>query len=164
MTVSPESVAPAAPVTRHLADAAGTAALGAALGARLRPGDIIALHGSLGAGKTTFARGLILALLEETGTTDEVPSPTFTLVQTYETAHGPLWHVDLYRLTDPDEAIELGLEDAFETSIVLIEWPDRLGEFLPADRLDIALETGPDGGREILLVPRGNWDGRLDDL
>lgn len=166
MTASSESIAPAGETSlrRHLADAEATADFGAALGSRLRPGDTVALQGSLGAGKTTLARGLILALLAESATTDEVPSPTFTLVQTYDTARCPVWHVDLYRLTDPDEAIELGLEEAFETAIVLIEWPERLGDLLPPDRLDVVLRRTKDDAREVALIPRGTWNGRLDDL
>src|SRR5471030_3213873 len=107
------------PASIALADETATAALAAALARRARPGDVITLGGPLGAGKTRFARGFITAL----GVADEVPSPTFTLVQTYETASGMVWHFDLYWLTGPDEVRELGLEEALIDGIVLIEWP-----------------------------------------
>ena len=122
-----------------LADEAATASLAANLAQRARPGDVITLAGPLGAGKTSFARFFIAAL----GVDDEVPSPTFTLVQTYEAASGLIWHFDLYRLTTPDEARELGLEEALIDGIVLIEWPDRLGSSLPRERLDVILAPGP---------------------
>jgi tRNA threonylcarbamoyladenosine biosynthesis protein TsaE len=121
-----------------LTDEAATAALGAALAHRVRPGDVLTLAGPLGVGKTSFARAFIAAL----GVRDEVPSPTFTLVQTYETAIGTVWHFDLYRLTGPDEVHELGLDEALVDGIVLIEWPERLGALLPRERLDVALEPG----------------------
>jgi tRNA threonylcarbamoyladenosine biosynthesis protein TsaE len=121
-----------------LADESATAALAASLAERAQSGDVLTLAGPLGAGKTSFARFFIAAL----GVRDEVPSPTFTLVQTYETARGVVWHFDLYRLTSSDEARELGLEEALIDGIVLIEWPDRLGPLLPRERLDITLEAG----------------------
>jgi len=124
---------------------AETAALGARVASRLSVGDVLFLHGPLGAGKTTFARGLIGAW---TGSTEDVPSPTYTLVQTYEGPRGQLWHVDLYRLDDADAALELGLEDAFASAVTLIEWPERLGPHAPRDRIDIFLQ--PRG--EIRLI------------
>lgn len=104
----------------------------------LTAGDVILLHGSVGAGKTHFARSLIQSRLEQP---EDVPSPTFTIVQTYDLGGVDLWHCDLYRLTSPDEAIELGLEDAFETAICLVEWPDRLAELAPDDALNIQFST-----------------------
>ena len=102
----------------------------------LEPGDWVTLSGDLGAGKTTFARALIRFLAEDP--TVAVPSPTFTLVQDYQLPRFPLLHADLYRLTSPDELTELGLEDAPKDAVVLMEWPDRAGETLPPDRIDIA--------------------------
>jgi tRNA threonylcarbamoyladenosine biosynthesis protein TsaE len=121
-----------------LADEAATAALAAALARQARPGDVVTLAGPLGAGKTSFARAFIAAL----GVKDEVPSPTFTLVQTYEAAIGTVWHFDLYRLASPDEVHELGLEEALVDGIVLIEWPDRLGALPLSERLDVVLQPG----------------------
>lgn len=142
---------------------AATQALGARLGACLRPGDIVALSGPLGAGKTALARAAIRARLGEPEA--EVPSPTFTLVQTYDAPDGlSLWHVDLYRLEDARDALELGLEEAFEDAACLIEWPDRLGAALPADRLDIALDSDAQGRRHAALTGQGAWRARLGDL
>ncbi len=121
-----------------LPDEAATARLGAALAAVLRPGDVVALDGDLGAGKTALARALIRAA---TGDPDEeVPSPTFTLVQTYDGLDGAVyWHFDLYRLEQPDDAVELDIDEAFAEGISLIEWPARLGGYLPRRALRIAL-------------------------
>lgn len=120
-------------------------------------GDVVCLSGGLGAGKTTLARGAISAW---TGANEDAPSPTYTLVQTYEGPRGELWHVDLYRLRRPDEAWELGLEDAFASAACLIEWPERLEGQLPRDRLDIALV--PQGeGRRASLTAHGVWRERL---
>src|SRR5690606_26715067 len=99
---------------------------------------VLCLRGGLGAGKTAFARGILRAL----GVAEEVPSPTFNLVLTYDTPHGPLWHFDLYRIETPEEAAELGLEEALSEAIVLIEWPERLGEFVPAERLELEFVVG----------------------
>lgn len=140
-----------------LPDAAATQALGARLGAQLTRGDVVCLAGNLGAGKTTLARGVIETW---TGEAEEAPSPTYTLVQTYEGAHGELWHVDLYRLKRPQEAWELGLEDAFATAATLIEWPERLEGHLPHNRLDI--ELSPEGeGRRAALTAHGAWREKL---
>jgi len=143
-----------------LPDAAATLALGRRLGDTLAPGDVVCLSGNLGAGKTTLARGAIEAW---TGLVEETPSPTYTLVQTYEGARGELWHVDLYRLKRPDDAWELGLEDAFADAACLIEWPQRLEGRLPGDRLDIELK--PQGeGRSAVLLGWGAWRTRLDSI
>jgi len=117
-----------------LADEAATNRFAAAMAALLRPGDTILLQGPIGAGKSVFARGVIRARLNRM---EEVPSPTFTLVQTYDAPDGDIWHCDLYRLTDPSEVLELGLDDAFQTAICLIEWPDRLGPDTPQDALTL---------------------------
>jgi tRNA threonylcarbamoyladenosine biosynthesis protein TsaE len=151
------------PITKafDLADEAATRRLGEALAGRARPGDVIALYGDLGAGKSTLARAFIRAL---TGPKTEVPSPTFTLVQTYESEAGRVWHFDLYRLERAEDAIELDIEDAFDQGICLIEWPDRLGRWLPARRLDVTLETGAeDSARRAVLRVMGSdtkrWEG-----
>ncbi|MGH6950922.1 MAG: tRNA (adenosine(37)-N6)-threonylcarbamoyltransferase complex ATPase subunit type 1 TsaE [Vitreimonas sp.] len=143
-----------------LPDAAATLALGRRLGAGLAPGDVVCLSGALGAGKTTLARGAIEAW---TGRKEETPSPTYTLVQTYDGPKGELWHVDLYRLKRPEDAWELGLEDAFAEAACLIEWPERLDGQLPADRLDI--EIAPQGeGRSAALRGHGAWRARLGSI
>lgn len=139
---------------RMLASAAETARVAAALAAVLRPGDIIALEGELGAGKSTLARALLQAL----GWQGEVPSPTFTLVQPYEDLPVPVWHIDLYRLDDPAEADALGL---FETdAALLIEWPQRLGARLPADALVLRLEGSGDGPRRLTWRAPAAWEQR----
>ena len=145
-----------------LPDAAATQALGAALSPRLKAGDVVALRGDLGAGKTELARGLIRALF---GADTGVPSPTFTLVQTYEddSVRLSLWHFDLYRLEDPEEAFELGIEDAFADAISLIEWPERLGRHLPKRRLEVSLSHAGEG-RRATLSGGGDWPDRLARL
>jgi tRNA threonylcarbamoyladenosine biosynthesis protein TsaE len=121
----------------------------------LRPGDVVALWGDLGVGKTTFARVLIQALV---GEEINVPSPTFTLVQTYDSLHGEVWHCDLYRLKDPEEAFELGVEDAFHQAICLIEWPERLGGLLPHRRIDITFKIRDETTREINVTLVGSHE------
>jgi tRNA threonylcarbamoyladenosine biosynthesis protein TsaE len=133
-----------------LPDEAATAQLARRVAALARPGDVVALSGDLGTGKTLFARAFIGE--------EDVPSPTFTLVQTYDRPMGRVWHFDLYRLKSPEEAIELDIEDAFAEGISLIEWPERLGGFLPAQRLDIGLEfAGRPTARKARLEGRGRW-------
>lgn len=120
-----------------------TADFAARLGAELRAGDVLLLEGHVGAGKTHFARSLIQSLLAEP---EDVPSPTFTLVQSYAAAEFEIWHADLYRLSAPEEIIELGLLDAFEDALCLVEWPDRLAELRPPQaltlRFDMLKQTG----------------------
>ena len=142
-----------------LADDAATSRLGAAIADRLRAGDAVCLWGPLGAGKSTLARGLVRAL---TQADEEVPSPTFTLVQFYETADFSLAHFDLYRLTRPDEVEEIGLDEALDQGAVLIEWPERLEGRLPADRLDIEIAI-VNSGRTARLTHHGAWEGRTID-
>lgn len=130
-----------------------TLALGARLSTHLRVGDVVALHGGLGAGKTTLVRGLLQALL---GEDCEVPSPTYTLVQIYETDIGEVWHGDMYRLSRPEDGEELGLFDAFEDAICLIEWPDKLGDFWPRDALSLTLDFHGEG-RMATLSGHRDW-------
>ena len=118
------------------------------------PGDVIGFRGPLGSGKTAFGRAFIRARLGRPA--EEVPSPTFTLVQLYEHAAGAIWHFDLYRLDRPEDAYELGIEDAFSNAISLIEWPEKLGAMMPADRLEVHLAPGEnDGARLITITPHG---------
>jgi len=146
-------------LTLALADPDATARLAAALAPLLRPGDVLALRGELGTGKTTLARALIRAL---TDSDEDVPSPTFTLVQTYAAPAFEVWHFDLYRLEKPEDAFELGIEDAMAEAVTLIEWPERLGSWLPARRLDIRLAYG-DGetARTAVISGGGDWPVRL---
>jgi tRNA threonylcarbamoyladenosine biosynthesis protein TsaE len=145
-----------------LPDERATSALAADLAACARRGDVIGLRGPLGSGKTTFARAFLRARLGA----DEVPSPTFTLVETYQAATGPaVWHFDLYRIEAAEEAYELGIEDAFAEGIALIEWPERLGALLPREHLDIALAAGArEESRVATLTPSPSWAGRLAGL
>lgn len=140
----------------RLDDEAATARLGAAIAWSLRNGEAICLTGPLGAGKSTLARALVRA---RTTPTEDVPSPTFTLVQFYEGEGLKLAHFDLYRLTSADEAYEIGLDEALEDGAAVIEWPERLEGHLPPDRLDI--EIALDGeARRARLTPAGAWEGR----
>ena len=139
-----------------LEDEAATSALGARIARRLRRGDAVCLSGGLGAGKTTLARALIRAL---TTPEEEVPSPTFTLVQSYDGTRFPLAHFDLYRLDSPDEAEELGLDEALDLGAAVIEWPERLGSRRPRDRLDVELAVAGEG-RQARLTPHGSWSDR----
>jgi tRNA threonylcarbamoyladenosine biosynthesis protein TsaE len=151
---------PALPADRpaHLLRAATpdeTDAIGRALAAALVPGDVVALHGPLGAGKSHLARAVIRARLADPRA--EVPSPSYTLVNIYQTESGEIWHADLYRV-DADELAEIGLADAPRDAILLVEWAERWPG-LPARRMDIALDFAPGGGRDVTVTTEGGgWD------
>jgi tRNA threonylcarbamoyladenosine biosynthesis protein TsaE len=131
-----------------LPDLAATEALGARIAALLRPGDAVLLEGPLGAGKTALARALLRTLLNDPAL--HVPSPTFTLVQGYDTRIGPVAHFDLWRLDGPGAVLELGWDEAIE-GVVLVEWPDRLGELRPKDALSVALAHAGEDAREAVI-------------
>ena len=137
-----------------------TAERAAALGERLKPADVVLLSGGVGAGKTHFARALIRSVQE---VPEDIPSPTFTLVQIYETSRGTLWHSDLYRIGSVSEIEELGLAEAFSEAVCLVEWPDRLGDLRPEDALEIELRTGADEDERHLTArwQDPKWDDRL---
>ncbi|HEC90076.1 MAG TPA: tRNA (adenosine(37)-N6)-threonylcarbamoyltransferase complex ATPase subunit type 1 TsaE [Alphaproteobacteria bacterium] len=142
-----------------LANETETGALAARLAKLVKPGDFIALAGDLGAGKTVFARAFIGALA---GTAKEVPSPTFTLIQTYDLGVITVHHVDLYRLKTPEEALELGLDEALSNGVIVMEWPERLGRYLPGERLEVAMEFGTkERQRRVAFSGGGDWPERL---
>lgn len=142
-------------------DVEGVRCLAERLGLCLRAGDLVALRGPVGAGKTTFARAVIAAF----GGGEEVPSPTFALVETYEGGRLPLHHFDFYRLTEAGEVAELGLDDALRTGVALVEWPERAEAILPGDRLQIALsETAESDRRRVALEGKGTWAPRVSRL
>lgn len=142
----------------RLADAQATEALGASLAAAVRPGDVIALSGPLGAGKTSVARGLLRAL----GLAGEAPSPSFAIVQPYAPPELriPVLHVDLYRLNDPAEVEELGLEEALVDSVLVVEWPERAGAGAWPDALRLALSIEADGARGLTWKRSAAWERR----
>jgi len=144
--------------TLLLPDEAATERLGSELASRLRPGDVVALSGDLGAGKTTLARGVLKAL----GLQDEAPSPSFAIVQPYDLPEVrlPVWHVDLYRLEGAGDAEELGLEEALDYAVLLIEWPERLGASLWSDALRLKLEIGEGGARRLTAIVPPAWEER----
>ncbi len=139
------------PLTLILPTEADTAALGARLAGLAQRGDCILLEGPIGAGKSHLARAFIRSRM---GREEDVPSPTFTLVQVYEAGGVEIWHADLYRLSHPDEVWELGLDEAFQTAICLVEWPDRLGAHLPPGALRLKLEAWGEGRRAVLTGGR----------
>jgi len=153
------------PATRCLTAASedATARIAARLGAGLGAGDVVLLSGPLGAGKSAFARALIQSRLAALGRMEDVPSPSFTLVQTYDLGAVMLWHADLYRLGDPQECIELGLDEAFETAICLVEWPDRLGPLLPPGALHLQITPDPETEARTLRFhgDAARWGARL---
>ena len=140
-----------------LADEAATNMFGRRLAARLVPGDIVLLSGDLGAGKTALARGILAGL----GHVGEVPSPTFTLVQSYEVpgVRLPVWHVDLYRLEDPEEVEELGLDEILADGALIIEWPERAGERWP-EALHLTRIDGGEGSRSLTARVPPAWETR----
>ena len=146
-------------IALDLPNETATSDLAARIAALAEPADVIALKGELGTGKTAFARAFIRAR----GECDDIPSPTFTLVQIYDAGGTAIWHFDLYRLRTPDEAWELGIEDAFASGISLVEWPERMGPLLPERRLQITFTFGsaPDA-RCLLLDPSESWRARLE--
>lgn len=144
--------------TLALSDAAATQALGTRIAAGLQAGDVVALAGDLGAGKTTLARALLRAL----GVTGAVPSPTFTLVQHYA-ARLPVSHYDLYRIEDPAELDELGLDEALAGGAALIEWPEKAAERLPDDALRIELVTTAADRREAHIEGPARWAAQLSE-
>ena len=141
----------------HLVDEAATEAAGAALASVMKAGDVIALSGPLGAGKTCFTRGLIGAL----GFSGDVPSPTFGIVIPYAVpdVRLPLWHVDLYRIDDPDDVAELGLDDARHDAALVVEWPEKMSDALWPDALRIAMSIDGTGRRLTATVPP-SWEAR----
>lgn len=142
----------------HLPDPEATSQTGVSLARVLRPGDTVLLSGPIGAGKSHLARAAIQEMMRLDGyPIEEVPSPTFTLVQVYDLPRGEVWHVDLYRLSETQDAIELGLDDAFSTAICMVEWPDRLGPDQPSGALHITLEEHGDGRLLHISGPADRW-------
>src|SRR6476661_10841060 len=149
--------------TTTLADEAATYRLMTDIAAIIEPGDLITLSGDLGAGKTTFARALIRYLADDS--TVEVPSPTFTLTQTYTLPRFAVVHADLYRLSGSAELAELGLDDAPDGAVTLLEWPDRAAGYLPGNRLDIAFTLEPQAGltaRNVRITGYGSFGPRTE--
>lgn len=142
---------------------AGMKSFARTLATLAKPRDVILLYGDLGMGKTVFSRAFVQSL---TSPDEDVPSPTFTLVQLYDTDKGTIWHFDLYRLKQPDEVYELGFEEALSDGISLIEWPERAERLYPRNRLEIRITAGdtPDE-RRVALIPHGDgWNKRLENL
>ena len=157
---------PAATAELCLATPEATGQLAVWLAPKLLPGDVILLEGPMGAGKSHFARGLIQSRLAAQGRMEDVPSPTFTLVQVYDLGSAEIWHVDLYRLASVDEVMELGLLDAFETAICLVEWPDRLDRMAPEGALRLKLTPAPGGDARTASISASSqrWAPVLADL
>lgn len=141
-----------------LPDPQATTALGQRLAPVLRAGDVLLLSGDLGAGKSALARAIIQARLM---TPEDVPSPSYTLVQSYQAADTEIWHADLYRLGDPDECRELGLDMAFETALCLVEWPERLGDYVPRRYMLLQLSVEGDGRSLHYRAVGSNWGAAL---
>jgi tRNA threonylcarbamoyladenosine biosynthesis protein TsaE len=140
----------------RLGSEAETLALGRAVAAVLRPGDVIALSGDLGAGKTTLSRGVLRGL----GFEGDVPSPTFTIVQPYEQLVVPVWHVDLYRIENSSELEQLALDDAREEVAMIVEWPERMGSALWRDSLQLRLQIEGVGARSLTAKVPTAWESR----
>ncbi len=138
-----------------LSDEEATARIGAELAARARAGDVITLSGPLGVGKTALARGFLAALGHE----DEVPSPSFAIVQPYEELEPPVWHVDLYRIEEPSELEELGL-DAAADAVLLVEWAERAGSEVWPEALALSLDFAQDSDRILTAKVPPSWEGR----
>lgn len=167
MTASDTRVPEQSPTDRSvidLADLAATERLAARVAALARPGEAVLLSGPLGAGKSAFARAFVRAWVGDPGA--EVPSPTFTLIQPYDGPRGSVWHCDLYRLGDPDELTELGIEQGLAEAVLLVEWPDRLGSWVPVDRLELAFEMCQQAqdARRVTLAGFGSWADRSRGL
>lgn len=156
--MSPDTI-----LTLSSASPEDTARIATRLGACLGAGDVVLLYGQLGAGKSHFARALIQSRLAELGRHEDVPSPSFTLVQTYDLGDVALWHADLYRLSDASEVPELGLDLAFDEAICLVEWPERLGDLAPEDALHIHLEmtAAPEARQLRLATASPQWAARI---
>ncbi|WP_298916233.1 tRNA (adenosine(37)-N6)-threonylcarbamoyltransferase complex ATPase subunit type 1 TsaE [uncultured Roseobacter sp.] len=148
------------PYIQQLTTSEATAEVAAHLAPTLKAGDVLLLNGAVGAGKTFFARHLIQSVLIEK---EDVPSPTFTLVQTYETVIGPIWHTDLYRIQSLGEIEELGLIEAFEEAVCLVEWPDRLGPLRPEAALELWFSEGQNENERVLKTAWQDslWDARM---
>ena len=146
------------PLALHLLDLPATEALAVRIAAGLRPGDAVLLQGPLGAGKSALARAMLRALLHDPAL--DVPSPSYTLVQTYDAPIGPVHHFDLWRLDGPAAVVELGWDDARE-GVVIVEWPDRLGALCPEDALTVDLSHTEGDARRAVLT---GWPDRLDAL
>lgn len=148
-------------LSRLLTSPEASCAFAVQLAALLRAGDVVLLSGEIGAGKTHIARCAIQSMLD---VPEDVPSPTFTIVQVYDTPETEIWHCDLYRLSGPDEIVELGLDEAFDRAICFVEWPDRLGAMRPEKALEVAsMPVGRDAARNVTLTwtaPR--WDVLLE--
>ena len=147
-----------------LPDLAATERLAARIAGLARPGEAVLLSGPLGAGKSAFARAFVRSWVGDPAA--EVPSPTFTLIQPYDGPRGAVWHCDLYRLGDPDELQELGIDQGLAEAVLLVEWPDRLGSWLPADRLELCIEMceQAEGARRVALAAFGEWTARMKEL
>jgi len=142
---------------------AQTTALARRIAPLLTAGDVLLMDGPIGAGKSFFARSLILALLPQP---EDIPSPTFTIVQTYDATAFEIWHCDLYRLSSAFEAQELGLEDAFETALCLVEWPDRLGDLAPKDALYLSLSQTENTDERLITISSNSkrWEKFLEQV
>lgn len=152
--------------TLALPDADATARLGRALAVELRPGDTVLLAGEIGTGKTHLARAAIQTMLAVDGRVEDVPSPTFTILQRYDAAAGSILHADLYRLRDLRDLDDIGLTDALGQDICLIEWPELLGPMTPSDALLVELGPDPEGAGRIarLVAPAPRWSPIMDRL